>query len=121
MSGIVVVSVMLVRSVLGSCLISCFFLSNSCLPRRSLIVSLYYTSEKMCSINGKERQWEAYDFKELTFHLIFPSLRLELVRNPKDLLNRSRYHTQRTLRLGSAIRTKKHRITNRNNSHYHLP
>ena len=56
MSGIVVVSVMLVRSVLGSCLISCFFLSNSCLPRRSLIVSLYYTSKKMCSINGNGRQ-----------------------------------------------------------------
>ena len=56
MSGIVVVSVMLVRNVLGSCLISCFFLSNSCLPRRSLIVSLYYISKKMCSINAKERQ-----------------------------------------------------------------
>jgi hypothetical protein len=38
----VVVSVMDVRRVFGSCLISCFFLSNSCLPRRSFIVSLYF-------------------------------------------------------------------------------
>jgi hypothetical protein len=37
----VVVSVMDVQRVLGSCLISCFFLSNSHLPRTSFMVSLY--------------------------------------------------------------------------------
>ena len=41
-SGTTLTSVTVVRPVLESCLISCFFLSNSPLPRRSLIVSLYY-------------------------------------------------------------------------------
>lgn len=44
MSGMVLISV---TRVVGDpdaeviCLISCFFLSNSCLPSRSLMVSLY--------------------------------------------------------------------------------
>ena len=41
-SGTTFASVTVVRPVFASCLISCFFLSNSPFPSRSLIVSLYY-------------------------------------------------------------------------------
>lgn len=43
--GRTVASVTRVVCVLGSCLISCFLLSSACLPRRSLIVSLYYRTQ----------------------------------------------------------------------------
>jgi len=45
--GTTTMSVTRVDPVLASCLISCFFLSNSPFPRRSLIVSLYCKKKKL--------------------------------------------------------------------------
>lgn len=72
-------------------------------------------------VEGEIVRGITYDFEELSFHLIFPSFRLELVCNSKDLLNRPRYHTRRILRLEWTIRAANRQIMNEGNSHYHPP
>ena len=89
-------SVTVVRPVLESCLMSCFFLSNSPLPRRSLIVSLYYAIGSECA----EQDLNAtYDLKKLAFHLVLPALALELLCYAEYLLDGARDHPSRCLGL----------------------
>ena len=83
-------SVTRVEPVLPSCLISCFFLSNSPFPRRSLIVSLYWRVVLRGENNNKNM---AYNFEELTLHLVFPTPAFHLISNAKNLLDGAWYHS----------------------------
>ena len=89
--GMTFTSVTVVRPVFASCLISCFFLSNSPLPRRSLIVSLYYESSQ--SMMEMIARTQPYNLQELAFHLIFPSFALQVSRDSEDLLDSTRDHS----------------------------
>lgn len=71
-SGRTAASLTVVRSVRGSWWISCFFLSNSCFPRRSLMVSLYYARDA-CQWAEKREGRNTYDFEELALHRVFPA------------------------------------------------
>lgn len=89
-SRIISTSVTRVEPVLPSCLISCFFLSNSPFPRRSLIVSLYW---RLLLRREKNDNYMAYNFEELSLHLVFPTPALHLISDAEDLLDRAWYHS----------------------------
>lgn len=78
-----------------SCFISCFFLSNSPLPRRSLIVSLYYDFLDQCL---RHRQ-DTHDLEELAVHPVLPAFRLEVLGSSEHLVHRTGYHACRSLGL----------------------
>lgn len=78
-----------------SCLISCFFLSNSPFPSRSLMVSLYYDG----SARNQTKLNKTHDFEELTFYLVFPSLTFHILGHSEDGFDSARDHARRVFGL----------------------
>lgn len=87
-------TVVLVKRPTFSCLISCFFLSKSAVPRRSLMVSLYW-SRRVSRGSPLAGGGSAHDLQELALQLVGPSLLFEVIRGVEDLGDRPRDHALR--------------------------
>lgn len=78
-----------------SCLISCFFLSNSPSPSRSFIVSLYYVIFQSVTIERREgsANGDTHNFQELSLQVVLPAFFLQCVGSSEYFVDSTGYHS----------------------------